>query len=77
MSDLIDLEASIQSSLEDGSNKDPEFSAAVLKRIGPHKARAELRDIHNMMLARQRVKGITTDGAVQRSGWRDEVSSSD
>ena len=67
------MEKELKKELESGGAQDPEFNAAVLKRLAPHKARAELRDIHSMLLSRQRTQGTGKAPGLQRSGWRDEV----
>lgn len=73
LSQLIEMEKELKKELESGGAQDPEFNAAVLKRLAPHKARAELRDIHSMLLSRQRTQGAGKAPGLQRSGWRDEV----
>lgn len=73
LSELVNLEIEYKDQLETGRAQDPEFSSAVLKRIAPHKRRAELREIHSMLVSRQLVNGKKGAKQGTRTGWRDEV----
>ena len=64
MSQLTDLEKEYNDQLQTGRAQDPEFASAVLKRIAPHKARAELREIHSMLRSRH-----PRSHATQATGW--------
>ena len=44
--ELVDLEEGIQDTLDSGTAADPEYWAAVQKRVTVHKAKARLREIH-------------------------------
>ncbi len=44
--ELVSLEEGIQDTLDSGTAADPEYWAAVLKRVSVHKAKARLREIH-------------------------------
>lgn len=76
LSELVDYERDLKSELESGRAQDPEFKSAVLKRIAPHKARAELQEIHSMLRSRQLANGKSGAKQSERSGWRGEVKNS-
>jgi len=50
--ELAALEAGIMDQLDAGAAADPEYWAAVLRRLGLHKAKARLRELHARLLER-------------------------
>ena len=78
--ELLELEEGIQRELEQGTAADPEFMAAVLKRLTPHKAKARLKEIHQGLLAKHAQRVIATQDPSmdirKAMGWNiDEVRS--
>lgn len=65
---------SIEEQLQSGEAADPEFSAAILKRLRIHKAKAKLREIHRDLmqqnLDRTQLIPDSVDVA-QEMGWSD------
>ena len=73
--ELAALEAGITAQLDSGDAGDPEYWAAVLRRLALHKAKARLRELHAGLLERhlQRVV-LTGDGVdvAEAMGWEAE-----
>lgn len=73
--ELLALEAGITERLDAGEAGDPEYWAAVLRRLTLHKAKARLRELHARLLERhlQRVV-LAGDGVdvAQAMGWEAE-----
>ena len=73
--ELLALEAGITERLDAGEAGDPEYWAAVLRRLTLHKARARLRELHARLLERhlQRVV-LAGDGVdvAEAMGWEAE-----
>ena len=72
-SELESMEEEIKSSLETGDLPDPEFHAAVLRRMVLHKARARLRELHGTLKARSLAFGDRRAEVPKAMGWREEV----
>lgn len=72
---LQQTQNSIEEQLQSGEAADPEFSAAILKRLRIHKAKAKLREIHSDLLQRHldrtQLVGDSVDVA-DEMGWGDE-----
>jgi len=62
--------------LQSGEAADPEFSAAILKRLRIHKAKAKLREIHRDLMQQNldRTQLVPDDGAdvPREMGWDDD-----
>ncbi|KAL3159310.1 hypothetical protein ABBQ32_011264 [Trebouxia sp. C0010 RCD-2024] len=72
---LQHTQASIEQQLQSGEAADPEFSAAILKRLRIHKAKAKLREIHSDLLQQHldRTQHVIEDVDVaQEMGWEQE-----
>lgn len=72
---LQQTQTSIEDQLQSGEAADPEFSAAILKRLRIHKAKAKLREIHSDLLQQHldRTQHVAEDVDVaQEMGWDDE-----
>ena len=73
--ELLALEAGITERLDAGEAGDPEYWAAVLRRLTLHKAKARLRELHARLLERhlQRVV-LAGDGVdvAEAMGWEAE-----
>jgi hypothetical protein len=71
--ELLEMEAGIQEQLEAGDAADPEFLAAVLRRLQLAKAKARLREIQNRLLerhlARLRAAPDTAVDVAAAMGW--------
>ena len=68
-------QTSIEAQLQSGEAADPEFSAAILKRLRIHKAKAKLREIHSDLLQQHldRTHHVPEDVDVaQEMGWDDD-----
>lgn len=72
---LQQTQTSIEDQLQSGEAADPEFSAAILKRLRIHKAKAKLREIHSDLLQQHldRTQHVPEDVDVaQEMGWDEE-----
>lgn len=72
---LQHTQAGIEEQLQSGEAADPEFSAAILKRLRIHKAKAKLREIHSDLLQQHldRTQHVPGDVDVaQEMGWEEE-----
>ncbi len=73
---LQQTQDSIEEQLQSGEAADPEFSAAILKRLRIHKAKAKLREIHRDLMQQNldRTQLVPDDGAdvPREMGWDDE-----
>ena len=72
---LQQTQNSLEAQLQSGEAADPEFSAAILKRLRLHKAKAKLREIHSDLLQRHmdRTHHIKESVDVaQEMGWDDQ-----
>lgn len=72
---LQHTQASIEEQLQSGEAADPEFSAAILKRLRIHKAKAKLREIHSDLLQQHldRTQHVAEDlNVAQEMGWEEE-----
>lgn len=72
---LQQTQTSIEEQLQSGEAADPEFSAAILKRLRIHKAKAKLREIHTDLLQQHldRTQHVPEGVDVaQEMGWGDE-----
>ena len=74
--ELAEMEEGIQAQLEGGDAADPEFLAAVLKRLTLAKAKARLREIHESLLRKHldRIVAAPDNGEdiAAAMGWADE-----
>ena len=77
---LLSLEAELLGQLARGEAADPEFTAAVLARLGGAKAKAQLREIHaarltqHVQLLESRADPADVAAAM---GWNDEAEAAD
>ncbi len=73
---LQQTQDSIEEQLQSGEAADPEFSAAILKRLWIHKAKARLREIHRDLMQQNldRTQLVPDDGAdvPREMGWDDD-----
>ncbi len=73
--ELQHTQTSIEEQLQSGEAADPEFSAAILKRLRIHKAKAKLREIHSDLLQQHldRTQHVPEDlDVAQEMGWEEE-----
>ena len=71
---LQQTQDSIEEQLQSGEAADPEFSAAILKRLRIHKAKAKLREIHRDLMQQNLDRTqLIPDGVdvAQEMGWSD------
>ena len=73
---LQQTQDSLEEQLQSGEAADPEFSAAILKRLRIHKAKAKLREIHRDLMQQNldRTQLVPDDGAdvPREMGWDDD-----
>ena len=74
--ELEEMEEGIQAQLDGGDAADPEFLAAVLKRLTLAKAKARLREIHEDLLRKHLDRIVaapdTAEDVAAAMGWADE-----
>ncbi|BDA46670.1 probable cactin [Coccomyxa sp. Obi] len=74
--ELVEMEEGIQAQLDGGDAADPEFLAAVLKRLTLAKAKARLREIHEDLLRKHLDRIVTAPDRAEdiaaAMGWADE-----
>ncbi|EIE19628.1 hypothetical protein COCSUDRAFT_67727 [Coccomyxa subellipsoidea C-169] len=74
--ELSEMEEGIQAQLDGGDAADPEFLAAVLKRLALAKAKARLREIHEALLRKHLDRIVAApdhaEDVAAAMGWADE-----
>lgn len=75
--ELVELEEGIQAQLDSGDAADPEFLAAVAKRLKLAKAKARLREIHETLLRKHLDRIVVTEDGREdvaaAMGWADKA----